>query len=405
MAIVRYLKKQSSALDMDISMHRALTLKSVLGKFFTRIMLVRLSLILSPHIPHSQVGYQAQLGSYTTVWAVKRLVREIISSGSQVWVLLCDWAKAYDKVWRAMVLLIINAMGVTGNLWLLTHEWIYGTVTVAFFNGVVTDPYEVQSVLGQGCVLSALLFLMFIRTISDSAPPMHPGYHYQDLVTRLHSSRLPDHHGVSTNETSVLEMIAAIICADDTTLLSSGHEGMERLVDALYTWKRKSRFETNDSKFHLMVHRPIKHTDSHGIHYTSSHDKDATIQLPGHPKTTQSEPSAILLGCQLRTSSSDEQVWKHYVKHVVPHQLTLQRVLHQVGHSAALEFVRAVVQGPLLNAAASDVDTMLHPHVMDKLQRALWCGGDTTALGISRYANSMVVHRILGSLQWSRELQ
>ena len=116
MAILRYLKKNTAATDMDISQHRALTLKSVLGKFVTRLKLLGLKVILNPHIPHSQLGYQPGLGSYTSVFTFRNLIAEQIEMGEEVWVLLCDWAKAYDKVWRAMVLLNINAMGVTGPL-------------------------------------------------------------------------------------------------------------------------------------------------------------------------------------------------------------------------------------------------------------------------------------------------
>ncbi len=165
------------------------------------------------------------------------------------------------------------------------------------------------------------------------------------------------------------------------------NEPQHRLIDALYKWKYVARFETNNPKFHLMVHRPIKHVVQGRTTYTSSHEKDASVQLPGHAKITLSESSATLLGCQLRTAPSEDHVWKHYTKHVVPHQLTVQRVLHQVGCDAALEYERAVVKNPLLQAAAADMDAMSYPKCIDKLQRALWCGGDTTALGVSGYAN------------------
>ena len=58
------------------------------------------------------------------------------------------------------------------------------------------------------------------------------------------------------------------------------------------------------------------------------------------------------MGCE-RTA-----VRSYYVKKVVPHQLTIQRVLHQVGLGAAREYERTVVLSPLMSAACVDPDTI-----------------------------------------------
>ena len=150
-AIVRYLKKTEGSLDADITQHRPITLKAILGKLFTRIILIRMKVILEPRIPFNQLGYQSQMDAYTSLWGFRQLLSEQTRHGRNTWALLCDWAKAYDKVWRAEVLLLINAMGITGNMWLVLDEWIHGTTMVAFFNGTATDPYLVDAGLGQGC--------------------------------------------------------------------------------------------------------------------------------------------------------------------------------------------------------------------------------------------------------------
>ena len=408
MAIVRYLKKTAAASDMDISKHRALTLKSILGKFVTRIKLVRLKVILDQHIPPSQVGYQSELGSYMSVWAFRRLVLEQIGLGLDVWILLCDWAKAYDKVWRAMVLLLINAMGVTGKLWMLIDAWIHGTIMTAVFNGSTSRLYSVLAGLGQGCVLSAILFLMFIRTLTEAAPPMSQSYPFRVLVEKLHSMRLSREDGVKTNTTPHTSMLAAMIAADDTSLMSNCRTTMIRLCGCLFRWKRMSRMETNNGKFHLLAHGAKKEKKLAGVPqtYKSVHNEISSIILPGDSKTTYSEESAVLLGCQLRSTRDKSVLWSYYVRKVVPHQLTVQRILHQIGLTEAKEFTRAVVMNPLMDAASADSEAMCAPEVFDRLQRKLWCGGgNSSALGIPCSALTIATHRILGELQWSRRMQ
>ena len=73
--------------------------------------------------------------------------------------------------------------------------------------------------LGQGCVLSAILFLMFIRTITEPAPIMQPGYRFEWLENKLYGMRLSPDDGVMTMRTRSTRAIPAMICADDTTLV------------------------------------------------------------------------------------------------------------------------------------------------------------------------------------------
>ena len=205
-----------------------------------------------------------------------------------------------------MVLLIINAMGVTGPLWKLLDGWVHGTIMTATFNGVTTGLYTVDAGLGQGCVLSALLFLMFIRTVTDAPPIMSADYPFKNLVEKLHALCLPKDAGVSTDRTPMQQKIPAVLAADDTTLVANSRGDMIRLTTALYAWKFMSRYETNDTKFHLLVHAAkMTRINTEVRAYRSAHVGYESISLPGRNVSTCSESSAILLGCQLMSDSKD----------------------------------------------------------------------------------------------------
>ena len=64
------------------------------------------------------------------------------------------------------MLLLINSLGVQGPLWTLVDEWVHDSVLIATFNTVVSETYKVDTSLGQGGVLSAVLFLMVPRCLT-----------------------------------------------------------------------------------------------------------------------------------------------------------------------------------------------------------------------------------------------
>ena len=68
------------------------------------------------------MGYKEGLGSDAALWAIRQLIKESTDSGSEVWALLCDWFIAYDRVWRALVMLILHAHGVNVTLWILIYK-------------------------------------------------------------------------------------------------------------------------------------------------------------------------------------------------------------------------------------------------------------------------------------------
>ncbi len=95
---------------------------------------------------------------------------------------------------------------------------------------------------------------MFIRTVTDGPPTMDGNYPFKGLIMETHVLCLPKDAGVSTKKTPTLDKIVAVLAADDTTLITNSREQMMRVVKALYSWKHRSRYETNDSKFHSILH-------------------------------------------------------------------------------------------------------------------------------------------------------
>ena len=200
MVLMVYMPKKDAPDRTHITSCRPLSLHAVLEKLFTSVLYLRLKTILKDVYPLEQMGYKEGLGSDATSWAIRQLIKESGDSESEVWALLCDWSKAYDRVWRALVMLMLHAHGVNGTLWIHIYKLLHDTTYVAEFNGVATSPLLLGSGLVQGCVLSALLSVAYMSTLTGPTTMMATDYRFVSLVRRVFGSALPRKSGVATDD-------------------------------------------------------------------------------------------------------------------------------------------------------------------------------------------------------------
>ena len=107
---------------------------------------------------------------------------------------------------------------------------------------VVSEAYKVDTSLGQGCVLSALLFLMVLRCLTELPPNMLVGWPHAPLVVQAYKHSLAQLPGVHNALSSLTEQVRAIIVADDTTLVTESEREMADSVGCLKEWKRTCRY-------------------------------------------------------------------------------------------------------------------------------------------------------------------
>ena len=77
--------------------------------------------------------------------------------------LFADVAKAYDQVWRDGLYLALYSMGVRGPMWRIIQQWLDGATACTSWNGVHGRTVGLAEGLRQGCVLSPILYCIFIN--------------------------------------------------------------------------------------------------------------------------------------------------------------------------------------------------------------------------------------------------
>ena len=119
------------------------------------------------------------------------------------------------------------------------HEHIYGAITSLYdnakcfvrLNGLKTDYIDVTCGLKQGCILSTLLFNLYVN----------------DLVLRINNLDI----GIEIDD----EKIAVLLYADDLVLIAASEGDLQILLNELNVWCQNNCIKINQQKSNVVHFR------------------------------------------------------------------------------------------------------------------------------------------------------
>ena len=203
------------------SSFRPICLLSVIGKLLERIVKCRLEHFLEANnkLDPSQAGFRKTRSTVEQVGRLTQTIHDNLENGEKTLVVYVDFSKAYDKVWRAMLLAKMGELGIAGCC---TH-WVQALLSdrISYVNwyGTKSNRMRFDHGVPQGSVISPLLWLIYINDLVSSMPV--------DVQIGISSS----------------------LFADDLSLISKGRsvkeceEKMQPALDALETWAKTNKME------------------------------------------------------------------------------------------------------------------------------------------------------------------
>ena len=118
-----------------------------------------------PLISPSQVGFMQHKGAEDHVFSLLELVKSRWREDSPMYALFLDLRKAYDLVHPKALWVVLRHMGVPGIIVSLLEDWSTKRITTMTRDGVASAPWHMSMGVGQGDVLSPLLFSFFIESL------------------------------------------------------------------------------------------------------------------------------------------------------------------------------------------------------------------------------------------------
>jgi len=161
------LYKKGEPLDQDN--YRGITLLSVVGKIFTRLLNARLTEHAETHnlISQDQIGYRPHRTCSDHLFTMDQVLKDRRSRGKKTYLFFVDLRKAFDTVWHDGLLECLARRGIHGKMWRMIDK-IYSNSTIqCVVDQEKSRPIPCKRGVRQGCPLSPILFNIFMGELSS----------------------------------------------------------------------------------------------------------------------------------------------------------------------------------------------------------------------------------------------
>ena len=222
-ALLKVAKPGAPAMDAtDPNDYRGITMGDTISKLFGLVICKRMMHWVVAHniISPEQVGFMQGKGCEDHVFSLLETVRSQWRANQPAYVLFVDIAKAYDSVNPEALWFVLKKMGIPGNLVDLLADWSSKRQTQVHVNGESGEPFNMLLGLGQGDILSPLLYNLFTEPLTRFI---------------LEHARLSDVTGYSGIRVSGVR-VTELKYADDSALVSDTARGLQTIADAFVRW-------------------------------------------------------------------------------------------------------------------------------------------------------------------------
>jgi len=241
--VITSIYKKGDKRDMDN--YRGITLLSVIGKLHNRIINNRLvkAFDVTNTIHEGQNGFRRRRNCIDHILTLSQILLGRKRQGKRTYAFFLDIQKAYDTVWRNGLWYKLWQLGVRGKAWRIIKEMYKTTKSCVSIDGKLGEFFDMTNGVAQGDTLSPTLFSMFINSLLEEVEQQHLGFALNDI------------------------WMGALMFADDYVGICESGEELQSMIDALYMYSRKYRFNANVSKCAVVVFgdvEPVQETWSWG---------------------------------------------------------------------------------------------------------------------------------------------
>jgi len=185
--------------------YRGITLLSVPGKVFNRVLLERMKGQVDTLLRDQQAGFRKNRSCVDQIATLRIIVEQSLEWNTSLYINFVDYEKAFDSVDRNTMWKLLRHYGVPGKLVTLIRNSYEGMTCRVVHGGQLTSSFTVRTGVRQGCLLSPFLFLLVI-----------------DWAMKVSTE-----HQRNGIQWTLLEQLDDLDFADDLALLSHSHQQMQ----------------------------------------------------------------------------------------------------------------------------------------------------------------------------------
>ncbi|PIK34997.1 putative RNA-directed DNA polymerase from mobile element jockey-like [Apostichopus japonicus] len=148
--------------------YRGISLLSIVGKVFARVVLARLQVLADRVYPESQCGFRSGRSTIDMIFSVRQLQEKCREQQQPLFLAFVDLTKAFDLVSRSGLFKLLQ-IGCPSTLLSIIMSFHTNMKSTVIFNGSTSKPFETKSGVKQGCVLAPTLFGIFFSLLLSYA--------------------------------------------------------------------------------------------------------------------------------------------------------------------------------------------------------------------------------------------
>ena len=204
-----------------MSNYRGINIGSTLGKIFEKLILSK-----PVHQPFSslQFGFTEGTSPLMAALCLTEVLADAKSNGHNLLVATLDTQKAFDVVSHPIMLRELWRKGISPDVWKAVYDLYKNNTEMVLWDGELGQPYEVRQGVGQGRILSPMLYKVFMDSVLESLAFTGNGYRIG---------------GVYLGSPTV---------ADDVMLLEKTNIGFQRLLDSAHSSSNDNRYSIHPTK-------------------------------------------------------------------------------------------------------------------------------------------------------------
>ena len=212
----------------DCNNHRGISLMSIVGKCFARVVLMRLQKIADRVYPESQSGFRAERSTTDMVFSLRQLQEKCREQHQPLYIAFIDLTKAFDLVSRDGLFKLLPKIGCPPKLLNIIRSFHDGMQGIVQYDGSYSEPFDICSGVKHGCVLAPALFgIFFALMLKNAFGDATEGIH---LHTRT-DGKLFNLSRLKAKTKIQWRLIREMLFADDAAIVAHSQAELQTLMD------------------------------------------------------------------------------------------------------------------------------------------------------------------------------
>ena len=231
-SIISAIHKKGSKMDPDN--YRAIALACCMSKFFVAVLNQRLLKFVLQNgiVRKNQLGFMLGNRTSDALIILYNLINKYCTKNSKyIYAFFVDFRKAFDSIPRHLLFEKLLSHNITGKFYNCIKNMYTHDFTCICIGDKITESFNTNQGVRQGCILSPLLFNIFI-------------------------SKLPESLDVNNSEplhVDETETLNSLIWADDLLMMSESEQGLNNMLKNLEKYTKNNLLEVYLEKTKCMI--------------------------------------------------------------------------------------------------------------------------------------------------------